>query len=69
MTGYGKVRPDSAPGCPEQLDSEFLWFSWRWQAVKRPQWLKLVAPYRDRAVQLTSDAEVEQLFAALQPSS
>lgn len=64
-TGYGRVRPDSAPGCPERLDLAFLWYSWRWQATKRPRWLTTVAPYRDKAVQVASDAEVERLVAAL----
>ena len=65
VTGYGRVRPDSAPGCPERFDPEFLWFSWRWQANKRPRWLKTVEPYRDKAVQVTRDADVERLMTAL----
>lgn len=68
VTGYGRVRPDSAPGCPERFDPEFLWFSWRWQANKRPRWLKTVEPYRDKAVQVTRDADVERLMTALSPS-
>lgn len=69
VTNYGQVRPDSAPGCPERFDPAFLLYCWRWQATKRPRWLETVAPYRDRVVQLSSDADVEQLVAALQPSS
>jgi len=23
---YGQVRPDLAPGCPERVDPDFLWF-------------------------------------------
>lgn len=69
VTGLGKVRPDSAPGCPERLDLGFLWYSWRWQSSKRPAWLTLLAPHRDRSIHLTSDAQVDAFLAGLQPSS
>lgn len=31
VTSYGKVRPDMAPGCPEQIDFEFLHYVWNFK--------------------------------------
>ena len=31
-TSYGQVRPDMAPGCPEQIDLGFLRFIWTFHA-------------------------------------
>src|SRR6202521_6363060 len=36
LTTYGRVRPDLAPGCPEQLDWEFLRYVWDFNANSRP---------------------------------
>jgi len=36
-TTYGRVRPDPAPGCPEQVDWEFLRFVWDFNRKSRPQ--------------------------------
>lgn len=33
---YGKVRPGSAPGCPERFDAHFLRYIWRYNATRRP---------------------------------
>ena len=35
-TTYGRVRPDLAPGCPEQIDWEFLRFVWDFNRKSRP---------------------------------
>lgn len=35
-TSYGRVRPDSAPGCPERIDFEFLRYIWTWDKQRRP---------------------------------
>jgi adenylate kinase family enzyme len=35
----GRVRRDMAPGCPEQVDLQFLWWIWRWQRTHRPKYL------------------------------
>jgi len=37
LTTYGRVRPDLAPGCPEQFDLEFLRYIWDFNAKSRPQ--------------------------------
>jgi adenylate kinase family enzyme len=34
---YGQTRPDMAPGCPEQLDLQFLRWVWNFSANSRPQ--------------------------------
>ncbi len=36
VIGYGRVRPDMAPGCPEQLDWEFLRWIWAFPRIERP---------------------------------
>ena len=36
-TTYGRVRPDLAPGCPEQIDWKFLRFVWDFNSKSRPQ--------------------------------
>lgn len=36
-TGYGRVRPDLAEGCPERFDLEFLRYIWNFNATERPK--------------------------------
>ena len=36
ITSYGQVRPDMAPGCPEQIDRGFLRWVWDFPAQSRP---------------------------------
>lgn len=48
VTQYGKVRPDSAPGCPERWDWDFMLYVYRFKDRKRPGILK-------RLTGLTSD--------------
>lgn len=35
-TTYGRIRSDLAPGCPEQIDWQFLRFVWNFPAKSRP---------------------------------
>ncbi len=42
-TTYGTVRPDLAPGCPEQVDWEFLRYVWDFNAKTRPQIARALA--------------------------
>jgi len=44
-TTYGRVRPDLAPGCPEQFDGEFLRFIWNFNANSRPQIVAMLAEH------------------------
>jgi adenylate kinase family enzyme len=45
VTSYGRVRPDSAAGCPERLDMAFLRFVWSWNRRRRSRNLALVAGF------------------------
>lgn len=42
---YGRVRPDLAPGCPEQIDWAFLRFVWTFPANSRPTIVAALAQY------------------------
>ena len=47
-TTWGRVRADMAPGCPEQFDSDFVRYIWRFNDIQRPeivQALKEHAPH------------------------
>lgn len=45
-TTYGKVRPEMAPGCPEQLDFGFLRWIWNYRTNQRPGQLAFLAALR-----------------------
>jgi adenylate kinase family enzyme len=59
-TGYGRVRPDMAPGCPERFDLGFLLYIWRWNRDTRPKMDAAIAAHgaHARLVRLTTDREV-----------
>lgn len=65
-TTYGRVRPDLAPGCPEQVDLEFLRFVWDFNRKSRPQ---IVAGFRAHLAEPTAlvvfrkDREAERFLA------
>ena len=44
-TTYGRVRPDLAPGCPEQFDRQFLRFIWNFNANSRPKIVAMLAEH------------------------
>ena len=47
LRSYGRVRPDLAPGCPEQLpDLEFLMWIWRFRRRSRPALMNRLEEYR-----------------------
>ena len=48
ITSYGTVRPDSAPGCPERLDFDFIRFVWSWNRIRRSKNLALVSKFGGR---------------------
>lgn len=56
-TGYGRVRADSAPGCPERLDWAFLRFAWDWNRLGRARTYVLVEAFRGRAIVLRGPRE------------
>ena len=37
---YGRVRPEMAEGCPEQIDAEFFKYVWTYRQRQRPKLLK-----------------------------
>lgn len=37
FTGYGKVRPEMAPGCPERIDLDFLKYVWSYRQKQQPK--------------------------------
>ncbi len=46
--GYGRIRSDAAPGCPERLDLAFLRFAWNWNRRRRATHLALVQGFGGR---------------------
>jgi len=58
--GYGRVRPDMAPGCPEQFDWEFTRWVWNYPRRSRPKNLALLATYRGAIVTLSGPADVRR---------
>lgn len=67
LTGYGRVRPDMAEGCPERLNWEFLRWSWEWDSHSRPKMRDFAEGWgRTRRVEfLTSRAEVQKFLNRL----
>jgi len=39
LLGYGVVRPEMAPGCPEKFDLVFYRYVWTYRALQRPKLL------------------------------
>lgn len=61
-SSYGSVRPDMAPGCPEQLpDFEFLTYIWAFGTRIAPRIEVAIDQdgMRERTVRVTSDADAE----------
>jgi adenylate kinase family enzyme len=47
VMSYGRMRPEMAPGCPEQFDLAFYRFVWAYHAERRPRMLAYVSALRD----------------------
>jgi adenylate kinase family enzyme len=62
--GYGRSRPDVAPGCPERFDWAFLKWVWNYPKRSRPKTLALLQTFRGPVVTLRSTAEVRSWIAA-----
>ena len=67
VTTYGKVRADSAPGCPERFDWDFIKYVWRFNRDYTP---RLAAPLGDpppgkTVLRLRGARAVRALLAAL----
>ena len=48
--GYGRVRADVAPSCPERVDLAFLRFAWHWNRTQRVRNLALIQGFRGRTI-------------------
>lgn len=61
---HGVARPDLPPGCPEQLNMEFVRWIWSYPGRKRPTILRALADLRDdqRAVILRTGADVRRFL-------
>ena len=66
-TTFGRTRADLAPGCPEQIDVEFLRWTWNWPRDIRPHVIRAMdaADPSVRRWTLRSPAEVEAFEASL----
>ncbi len=62
--GYGRERPDVAPGCPERFDWGFLKWVWNYPKRSRPKTLALLSTYPGPVVALHSRAEIDRWIAA-----
>lgn len=56
-TGYGRVRPDAAPGRPERLDHAFLRYASTWNRARREPGLARAASFPGRSIVLRGRAE------------
>lgn len=67
VTGYGKTRPEMAPGCPERIDGEFLSYIWNFERRTVPKILAGLAQHGPDVpvLQLKSRGEMRQLLDLL----
>jgi adenylate kinase family enzyme len=70
-TTYGRVRPDLAEGCPEQLDWEFLRFVWDFNAKSRPQIVAALAEHGGhvKPVVVERDADARRFLDGVGPTT
>jgi len=64
LLGYGRSRPDVAPGCPERFDWAFLKWVWNYPKRSRPKTLALLRAYPGSVVTLYSNGEIRRWIAA-----
>ena len=62
---HGQQRPDSARGCPERLDREFLLHCWHWQRAVRPGILRVLAEVEDRVIRYHGTPPLLRMLADL----
>ena len=60
----GRIRPDSAPGCPERLTWEFVAWVWTYRSRRRPEIMKRLDTVKStkRIIVLRSDKEVRRFL-------
>ncbi len=66
---HGATRPDLAPGCPEQINLEFIRWIWGYRTRRRPGVLRQLRQLRSdqRAIVLRTDVEIRRFLASVQP--
>jgi adenylate kinase family enzyme len=64
LRSYGRVRVDSAPGCPERFDPEFIRYTFCYRRDIRPGMLEALKRFSGQVVVLRSAREVEAFLAA-----
>jgi adenylate kinase family enzyme len=71
MTTYGEVRPEMAPGCPEQIDLEFIRYVWTYRQQQRPTLLAYIEGLRpDQAlIRFDSRKQADRYLEATKPAS
>lgn len=56
-SNYGRVRPDMAPGCPEQIDLGFIKYIWQFPTIQLPRSRAQILAHGVTPVILRSDHE------------
>ena len=64
-TGLGRVRTDSAPGCPERLDPRFLGYAWTWPRAVRPRIMLALIAHQDRVRRISDQRDLDRLLGEL----
>jgi hypothetical protein len=57
LAGLGRVRPDSAPGCPERIDLGFYRFVAIWNRLRRDRNYALIERFQGRTIIVRTRAE------------
>ena len=67
LTGFGRDRPDLAPGCPERIDFAFYSYIWNWNRLTRPRIEAAIAAHAPNTpvIRLGGDREVAAWLASL----
>jgi len=63
VLGYGRDRPDVAPGCPERFDWAFLKWVWNYPTRSRPKTLALLKTFPGAIVVLDRPSAVKDWCA------
>jgi adenylate kinase family enzyme len=64
-TSRGRVRPDMAQGCPEQLNLEFLIYTAAFPLTARKRLLTKMSRFNGRIVRLRSSADVRKFLQSV----
>ena len=65
VTTFGKVRPDSAEGCPEQFDPQFIAYIATFRSRKRAKIVRLLNCFDGKVIRFTGPADAERWLGAL----